>query len=186
MHVPGLRTRQLLLRPPRLTDAVALHATISNPQACRFLPIGPSPGLDVTRDYVARCQREAAERDTLTWLLSPQDAPDDICGLVQAQGRTNRFDVGFLLHPDAWGQGWMAEALLVVLDWMERQDDSRVAQAICDVDNLAATRMLSKAGFSVAEIRRAFRVHPACGPSPRDCAVHLKALRETRRGPQKV
>ena len=143
-----IRTARLSLRPARWDDLDAVHRLMSNPQAMR---------------YWSRPEHETLE-ETRRWLRDlVEPAPDSIDFLVEKDGAVigkagawRLPEVGFLLHPDHWGQGLAQEAMTAVIAHVEaRFPDLPALVAEVDSRNAASLRLLARLGF--AETHRAER-----------------------------
>src|ERR1700744_3565348 len=97
-----IQTARLRLRPARSDDLPAFHAILSDPRAMRYWSSLPH----------ARLAESAA------WLEGMIAAPaDESCDFViEHQGRLigkagcfRLPEIGFILHPDFWGQGLARE-----------------------------------------------------------------------------
>jgi len=112
-----LRTERLLLRPMTEADVDDIHAYQSREDVCRYLPYEPR-----TRDEVA----EKVAKFSTAILLA---ADGDYWQLVmEREGRVigdvyftiasvvnSTAEIGWTLHPDHHGQGYMSEAARAVL-----------------------------------------------------------------------
>ena len=56
-------------------------------------------------------------------------------------------EIGYILHPDAWGQGLATEALTAVIDHVFATRDVETLTADVDPGNLASIRLLERLGF---------------------------------------
>ncbi len=133
-----LRTERLLLRKAEETDLAAIHAILSDPRATRFWSTPPHATLEQSQDWLAGMIA-----------IDPAEGEDFVIehqGVVIGKAGFYRYpEVGFIFHPDHWGQGFAREALSAVLD---RGLASR-SEAIADVDprNDASLKLLTRLGF---------------------------------------
>jgi RimJ/RimL family protein N-acetyltransferase len=114
-------TARLVVRPMTATDVGDIHAYQSREDVCRYLPFGPR-----TRDEVAERVAKNSEGITLAderdyWELAVEraDAPGRVIGDVFFMIKSTADAaglIGWTLHPDFMGRGYMAEAAGVVLD----------------------------------------------------------------------
>lgn len=135
-----IETPRLRLRPARPDDAEALHAVLSAPQAMLYWSTPPHEDFETTRLWVrAMIDIPAAKGE---------DFVVEHRGRVIGKAGLYRFpEIGFILHPDSWGQGLAREALEAVL---KRAFEAHALKAvIADVDprNTACLRLLSGLGF---------------------------------------
>jgi ribosomal-protein-alanine N-acetyltransferase len=138
--VSEIRTARLTLRRARIDDLDAIHAVLGDPRAMRFWSTPPHAGLAETR----------------LWLESMIDAPagasDDY--VVEHEGRVigkagcHRLpDIGFILHPDYWGQGLAREALEAVIARLFSKYPMDALTADVDPRNAASLGLLKGLGF---------------------------------------
>ena len=132
-----LHTKRLRLRPATADDVDALHAWQSLPEVCAYLPYAPR-----TREEVAA---RIGTYDGAQWVIELQDGA--AVGEVMVFRSGGDLDLGYVLHPSAWGLGYATEAAQAALDWAWKSyDDDRVV-AIIDPSNTASRRVLERVGF---------------------------------------
>jgi RimJ/RimL family protein N-acetyltransferase len=135
-----LRTPRLILRRARAADADALHTVLSDPAAMRYWSTPPHATIDETRAWLA---------DMITSV--PPESDDFV---VECEGRVigkagcwRLPEIGFILHPSAWGLGLASEAVRAVAAHVFAAYD--IAEITADVDprNAASLALLAKLGF---------------------------------------
>ena len=135
-----LCTERLLLRRATMADAPAMFRIMSDARAMRYWSSLPHQDL---------AQTEA-------WLQSMVDADpatsDDFIVTVGGKqigklGAWKLPEVGFLIDPDAWGNGYASEGLAA---FMARRRALGSTKLTADVDprNLASLRLLERHGFT--------------------------------------
>ena len=101
------------------------------------------------RALVMRAQRQAAERTALRWsVVRRRDATVvGTCTLFAFDEQNQHAEIGYALGREHWGQGYMHEALVAVVDWAFR--DLRLHRIEADVDprNAPSVRALERLGF---------------------------------------
>ena len=134
-----LRTPRLILRTARAGDLEAMHAVLSDPRATRWWSSPPHATLAQT----------AAWLDAM--IANGPDHPDFVVELdgrvVGKAGFWRLPDVGYILHPDCWGQGLAAEAVGAAIDHVFRAGDAETLTADVDPENAASIRLLERSGF---------------------------------------
>lgn len=143
-----LTTERLVLRPAEPDDLEALHAILSDPRATRYWSTPPHASLERTREWL-----EA------TLATQPHEGEDFVVereGLLVGKVGLYRFpEIGFIFHPDVWGQGIAAEALAPVLRRAFAVHGLTRVTADVDPRNAASLKLLNRLGFH--ETHRATR-----------------------------
>ncbi len=141
-------TPRLRLRPPRADDAEALHAVFRDPRAMRYWSSLPHVDIDQTRAWL----------DSM--IAAPPEASCDY--IVEHEGRVvgkagcwRIPEVGYILHPDVWGQGLAREALAAVIGRVFETFPVDAITADVDPRNAASLKLLHYFGF--VETHRAER-----------------------------
>ena len=143
-----IQTLRLHLRRARAEDLEALHSIFREPKAMRYWSTPPHADLDQTR----------------AWLTSMIDvSPEKSCDYIierngRAIGKAGCWrvpDIGYILHPDAWGQGLAREALTAVIPQVFATFTIPAITADVDPRNEASLKLLDRLGF--VETHRAAR-----------------------------
>lgn len=135
-----IRTRRLVMRAPVESDFEPLHAVFSDKEAMRYWDRPPHD--------------EAATREFLNAMIKadPQTSYDFV---VEMDGRVigkagcwKMAEVGYIFHPDVWGQGIATEALSAILPRVfDRFPEIQTITAEIDPRNIASERVLLRQGF---------------------------------------
>jgi RimJ/RimL family protein N-acetyltransferase len=143
-----LLTPRLRLRRARSADVDGLHAVFSDPVAMRYWSTPPHKDLQQTREWL----------DGM--IGAPPDVSDDF--VVEHRGKVigkagcwRLPEIGYILHPDHWGQGLATEALTGVIAHIFSTRPIAAIQADVDPRNTGSLRLLARLGF--AETHRARR-----------------------------
>jgi len=139
--VTEIRTKRLLLRHARLEDAEPLHAIFSDPVAMRWWSSMPHETIHQTRAWVEAMMEGNGE-----------GAPDFIVEwngrVIGKAGFWKLPDVGYILHPGAWGQGLAREAVGAAIDHVFAESLTDIVTADVDPENTASIRLLERLGFT--------------------------------------
>ncbi len=132
-------TPRLILRSARPDDLEAMHAVLSDPRATLWWSTPPHETLDQTREWL----------DAM--IANGPGHPDFVVELngrvIGKAGFWRLPDVGYILHPDCWGQGLASEAVGAAVDHVFRTRDIETLTADVDPDNAASIRLLERLGF---------------------------------------
>lgn len=134
-----LHTPRLVLRSARADDLEALHAVLSDPRATLWWSTPPHETLEQTQAWL----------DGM--IANGPDHPDFVVELdgrvIGKAGFHAMPDVGYILHPDVWGQGLAAEAVGAAIDHVFQTRDLDTLTADVDPENAASIRLLERLGF---------------------------------------
>lgn len=136
----SIRTSRLVLRPANMDDVEAMHEILTHKIAMRYWSTLPHGDIEQTR----------------TWVGSMVDTPPDIGldfiiehegKLIGKAGCWRMPEIGFILHPDYWGQGFVTEALTAIIPKIFAQFPAPVLEADVDPRNGGSLAVLKKLGF---------------------------------------
>ncbi|MBY0421959.1 MAG: GNAT family N-acetyltransferase [Parvularculaceae bacterium] len=141
--IPLLLTQRLALRPVRDDDLDALLALRSNESVNRYLARSKTPTAEEVRAFIKRLRAEEAAY----WAITENEALIGAICLYGLAPEERRIEIGFELHPDFQGRGYMREALAEVVAFAFRSGvltiEGRAHKA-----NRASLSVLAKAGFA--------------------------------------
>lgn len=135
-----IRTKRLLLRRARMDDLDAIHALLSNPRAMRYWSSLPHTDITESEDWL----RSMVDADPVV----SDDFIVELDGRVIGKTGCWRFpEIGFLIDPAVWGQGYATEALSAFLKRRRELGTPAVIRADVDPRNAASLRLLKRHGF---------------------------------------
>ena len=135
-----IRTGRLTLRTARHDDLDAIHAVLSHPEAMRWWSTTPHEDIEQSRVWLEGMIANTA--------AGAADFVVEYSGRVVGKaGCWKAPDVGYILHPDVWGQGLASEALGAVIDHVFATTDLDALTADVDPNNAASIKLLERLGF---------------------------------------
>jgi len=148
-------TARLRLRPLRPGDLDALAEVYRHPLVSRW--IGTHTREDVEREIA----RQLEHQSSLGWSFwAVEDRRDDRmigdCGLQPLEHVGPEVELGYDLHPEAWGRGLATEAARAVMEQAFGPLGIDRVVAVVKPDHLASQRVLEKAGLHRAGTRVAY------------------------------
>lgn len=149
-----IATPRLRLRGARLDDLDDLHAIFSHPTAMRYWSSPPHADINETRAWLAS-MIEASPRTSLDYVIERDGRVIGKAGCWRAP------EVGYILHPDHWGQGIALEALEAAIPEIFAAFPIAAITADVDPRNTASLRLLGRLGF--VETGRAERTFNIAG-----------------------
>lgn len=146
---PILRTERLVLRELVKVDALALHRMRSDERVMRHIPRDRERTVEESERLIDTIAQGRQENNSLTWGITLKDEGTLIgtVGYYRLQLEHHRGEVGYLLHPDHWGQGFAAEALSAAVDHGFQVLKFHSIEAVTDPENHASNRLLERSGF---------------------------------------
>jgi len=163
-----LLTARLRLRPARETDLAAFHAILGDPRAMRYWSSLPHATLDETRNWLG-AMIAADPAESCDFVIERDGR------LIGKAGCFRLPEIGFILHPDAWGQGLAREALEAVTPYAFRQFPVPSLNADVDPRNAASLALLGQLGFvETGRAERTYRIGEEWCDS-----IYLSLYRET-------
>lgn len=135
-----IRTERLKLRHARPDDLAGLHVILSDPRATRWWSTPPHETTEQTSAWL----------DDM--MAGNATGSDDF--IIEREGRVigkagffAAPELGYILHPDHWGQGLAFEAVTAAVDHVFATRDHEALHADVDPANQASIRLLEKLGF---------------------------------------
>lgn len=135
-----LRTQRLVLRPKEASDAATMHEIASCWEVVRWTASWPWPP---EREFTeARAAGPQPEHGLIAMILEG----GRLVGMASAVSD----ELGYMLHPSAWGRGIATEACAALLHhWFMSTDAPGIGAGVFE-GNPASVRVLEKLGFQEA------------------------------------
>ena len=136
-----IRTQRLLLRRAVPADIVPMHRILGNAEAMRYWSSLPHSDIAQTEQWMASMidpSLQGSDEFVVT-------AEGEVIGKV---GCWRPPEIGFIFDPGCWGRGYASEALTAYVDYRRNCGGEEITADV-DPRNLAALRLLTKAGFEV-------------------------------------
>ncbi|MEE9429245.1 MAG: GNAT family N-acetyltransferase [Paracoccaceae bacterium] len=136
-----LKTDRLTLRAAQDDDLGPLFRMFSDPKAMRYWSNLPHKTEAETLPSLEKLKKPGPR----TYFVL--DHRDTVIGIGGIHTGT---EIGFMLHPDHWRQGFAAEAVRAIVDHTWATTDFPKITADVDPLNLSSLRLLTKLGFQVS------------------------------------
>jgi RimJ/RimL family protein N-acetyltransferase len=141
---PVLETERLVLRAPRLDDAIALAALINDRRVAENTARIPHPyTLADAEGFIASANRENGRASFVVTLAD--DTLIGGCGVGVLSGTAP--EIGYWLGVPYWGNGYATEVARAVIDHAFTDLGYERLEAGARVSNPASRRVLEKCGF---------------------------------------
>jgi ribosomal-protein-alanine N-acetyltransferase len=164
-----LESSRLLLRLPTMDDAEPIFQKYAqDTEVTKYLHWRPHESINTTREFLHRCIQSWNDETAFPWVIIYKN-DDALLGMIEIRINRYRADIGYGIAQQYWGNGYATEAAKIIIKWALEQESIYRVWAICDVENLASTRVMEKAGMQKEGILRRFVLHPNIHNEPRDC-----------------
>lgn len=148
-HLPTLITTRLILRPARMTDAEDMYEYSKDPQVARHVLWDAHTSIHQTRAYIRYLIRQYRNAAPGTFVIVIKETGKVVgtIGFMWVQQDNRSAEVGYSLSRQYWNQGYMSEALRVVLEFGFTRLGLNRIEAQHEMDNPASGRVMQKAGM---------------------------------------
>lgn len=153
---PVLETGRLLLRRMLKTDYKDMYAYASRPEVTQYLLWNPHESESYTRQYLQYIQSRYRAGEFYDWaiVLKEQNRMVGTCGFTRFMTDANSAEIGYVLHPDCWGQGIAVEAARAVLRFGFVDLHLHRIEAHYMEANLRSRRVMEKIGMQFEGVLR--------------------------------
>jgi [ribosomal protein S5]-alanine N-acetyltransferase len=154
--VVPITTERLLLRPITIKDARDIFAYASNPEVTKYVRFVTHKSLRDTHAFIRRVQTSYRKGITPLWGMEIKASGRLIgaSGFLQWPNPDQRAELGYVINPDFWGQGYVTEAAKALCDFAFKKMKVNRIEAGTIVGHTASERVLQKCGFKVEGVLR--------------------------------
>lgn len=155
-HLPQLQTERLLLRRMQVSDADDMFAYARRADVTKYLTWEPHPDRAYTEDYLQYLATRYRIGDFYDWGVTLRGSGRLVgtCGFTSFDFPHNSAQVGYVLNPEYWGQGIMAEALRAVIRFGFHELNLHRIEAFYIDGNSRSRRVMEKVGMTYEGTRR--------------------------------
>jgi len=162
---PNLFTQRLQLRQLALSDEQEIYIQRSDPRILQYIDRSKAHSLDDARQFIQKIHTNIAENQSIYWAIALKNNPTligTIC-LWNIKPEKSSVEIGYSLHPDFQGQGYMQEALEVVMDYGFEVMQAKTIEAFTNPANTPSIRLLQKNNFICTGEQEGFQVFMRSG-----------------------
>lgn len=144
-----LQLEHITLRPLELNDDLAIYALRSHPDIFKYVDIKPYEDVPRAQRFIRAVLKDIDEEEAYFWGIALKDS-DYIIGTVciwNFNDDYSKAELGYELHPDYHGKGYMRETVDAILKYMCTQTNIQVIEAITHRDNMPSLKLLDYFSF---------------------------------------
>ncbi|MFZ6644942.1 GNAT family N-acetyltransferase [Undibacterium sp. TJN25] len=144
-----LQSARLCLRPLQEADLAAVLACYDHHEVMRYCPPTRWHTMANARNWFTRIQQRIAEGSTMQFVIELNEPETVIgsCVLFKLDEESLRGEIGYALGRQYWGQGYMHEALLLLVEHGFRKLALHRLEAEIDPRNEHSAKSLLRLGF---------------------------------------
>ncbi|WP_421378506.1 GNAT family N-acetyltransferase [Bacillus salacetis] len=146
-----LRGNRIILRELQEDDWLGIHDYASQEQASRFQPWGPNTEEE-TKIFVQEALDEAKKNPRNRFFFVIQGIQNnELLGAVElniSDFHNQAGDIGYIINPKNWGEGFATEAAQLVLRYGFEVLKLHRIYATCSPENAGSARVLEKVGMT--------------------------------------
>ena len=146
---PVKHTERLILREIGYLDATEVYTLRSDPRVMTYLDRNPDASVEVTYQFIARLKDGQQKHDGIVWGISLKNDPKLIgtAGYWRIIREHDRAEIGYTLHPDHQGKGYMQEALTAIFEYGMNKMKLHSIEGNVNPNNAASIKLLEQNGF---------------------------------------
>jgi RimJ/RimL family protein N-acetyltransferase len=161
-------TTRLTLHKAKLSDAEELfNSYLQDPEVTRFTTWLPHKNINVTEQFLSHIIGLWNEAKEYNFVIS-KSLDNKKIGMVKIADKGEVVTIGYVFAKSEWNKGYATEVVNAVVHLIVKENPYKKIAAFCDVENIASSRVLEKAGFSYIKTIPKFIVHPSISDQPRD------------------
>ena len=146
---PIITTQRLVLRQLRDDDVHDLFALRTDERVNRFLDRPLPESLNDVREFIAKVKQITHDNEGLYWVITRKNE-DQLLGNIGLRNfgpEQYQAEIGYELHPDHQGQGFMREAITDILAYGFGRLGLQAIVAETVPGNLRSIQILERHGF---------------------------------------
>lgn len=117
---PTIHTNRLILRYANGNDADAMFSLRKNEAAMQYIPRPRPTDIAEIHSYLEILDTNLAEGKAINWAICSKEQPNNVIGMIGYVTFCHDrkcAEIGYMLHPNYWGKGYVPEAIKVVEDY---------------------------------------------------------------------
>ena len=147
---PTLHTKRLVLRRMEMSDDQDIFFLRSDKKLNEFTGMNLAQTIDDARAHIEKIDNIISKEEGIYWVITLPEHKKligTIC-IWNISAENKKGEVGYVMHPDFQGQGYMHEALEAVVKFGFEYMKLKTIEAFTRADNERSTRLLASLNFA--------------------------------------
>ena len=148
---PDLESDRLIFRAYKTEDAHALFNLRSHNSVSKYMDTVIPTRVEDTEKRIEGYLNSFNERKGVTWVIIEKESNNQIgdFGIWRIDRQNSRGEIGYILHPDFWGKGYMTETLNTLIHFGFNTINLHSYEANVNIENDNSKALLLKFGFKL-------------------------------------
>ena len=149
-----IETKRLIIRQIEYDDAYDMYDYASREEVCKYLLWSPYLNVSAVEGYIEYVQKRYLRGLYADWAVALKENNRMIgtCGFVNIDTLNEECEVGYVLSPDYWGNGYMTEALEAVLQIAFIVFELNAVKLRIINENTASKKLAERSGFKLETV----------------------------------
>ena len=148
---PELESERLFFRAYKKDDAQTLLNLRSHKAVSKYMDTTVPKQIEDTEKRIEGYHKSFDKNEGITWVIIEKSSNKPIgdFGIWRIDKQNSRGDIGYILHPDYWGKGYMTEALNTLIRFGFNNLNIHSYAANVNTENENSKALLLKFGFTL-------------------------------------
>ena len=148
---PIIITERLSLRQLKEEDITSIFNLRSNPTINKYLDRAPMLTMEEATAFITKINKGIQNNQWIYWAITLKDT-DKLMGTICLWNFSKEYtiaDIGYELHPDFQGKGFMSEAIKTIIQYASEELPLEVIEAYTHRENKNSSNLLLKNNFGL-------------------------------------
>lgn len=155
-RLPVLRTKRLILRNIKLSDAADIFSYASNPEVSKYTIWPAHKSINSSKHFIVCHNMTQQDGNPASWGVVEKNTNKLIgtAGFESYSGPHKTASIGYAIGVEYWNKGYTTEAVKKIITFGFKVLKLNRIEAVCDVNNIASARVMEKCGMKFEGIQR--------------------------------
>lgn len=148
MLTPLIETKRLILRRYKETDINEMYEIITDERLAKYISF-PKLTKEEELDYIKNLIKNSDISEQENWVieLKKGNIPIGNISVKNIKKAHNYCSVGYVIRYDYWGNGYAAEALTAISEYLLNDRNYYLVECLCNELNTQSSKVMLKSGF---------------------------------------
>lgn len=149
ISVKNIKTNRLHIRRLEHTDVESIYEIFSNSEVTRYWGLPQMTDLSQANEFISETHIGFQNGNLLEWGIMETNTQRliGVCAYSSFDKMNKQAEIGFALHEDMWGKGFMKELLSAFIPFGFNELSLHRIEADVDTRNQASISLLEQFGF---------------------------------------